>query len=665
MRRALAVAVVVGLLAAGLTAGEAPTPMDKGQVILSWDEFVKITGYDPTKGGPQTITVPWSEVEALLGVKIQGVAQATTIALPWKEFKTLLEWSIQQKEKPKAAPPTDFIIASTEYGGELADDGATLTLKAKIEVLKEEGWKKIPLLPATVALTKTTLPEGVYLHSSGDKYELLTDKTGSLDVEIAFSVAVEKEAGVNRVTFPRVAEGSSVLDLSVAREDVEVKVAQAQSLVAKSADGKTQVAAALPAGVPLTISWERALPKVEKAPTKLYAETQTLVAVAEGVLLCQETANINILHTGIRELTFKVPADTSVLDVSGTSVQDWRAAQDGALTVLFSKEIVGSQSVRITFERAATDSVEAPVIRPQGVEREKGFVGVVAVTNVEIAAGQVTGATSIDVRELPAELVAMTNQPILLGFRYVADTFALPLTIKKHAEVGVLVTIVDSALFTAMQLEDGRRMTKAVYSVRNNRNQFLRLKLPEDAEIWSAEVSGNTVSPAKDEQGNVLIPLVRSAAGARELAAFPVDLVYVQTPDKPVARRGTVRVDLPTVGAPSMHVMVNYYVPPDARYRKGWGRSPFAGPLRHVDDFTALATGPQAEVIRRDAANQVAQMQQQVEAQVDRQARKAGATPIRVRLPINGKLFRFEKILALPGDQLWFSVDYSGWEQPE
>jgi len=664
MRRIVAVAVVVGLLAAGATAGEAPKPMDKGQVILSWDEFVKITGYDPTKGGPQAITVPWSEVEALIGIKIQGVEKATTVNLPWQEFKALLEWSLKSKGA-KAPPPTDFIIASTEYGGELTDDGATLTLKAKIEVLREEGWTKIPLLPATVALTKTTLPDGVYLHSSGDKYELLTNKTGSLDIEIAFSVAVEKEAGVNRVTFPRVAEGSSVLDLSVAREDVEVKVAQAQSLVARSADGKTQVAAALPAGVPLTISWERALPKVEKAPTRLYAETQTLVAVAEGVLLCQETASINILHTGIRELKFDVPAGTSVLDVSGTSVQDWRTAQGGELTVLFSKEMIGSQSVQITFERPATDSVEAPVIRPQGVEREKGFVGVVAVTNVEIAAGQVTGATSIDVRELPAELVAMTNQPILLGFRYVADTFALPLTIKKHAEVGVLVTIVDSALFTAMQLEDGRRMTKAVYSVRNNRNQFLRLKLPEDAEIWSAEVGGNTVSPAKDEEGNVLIPLVRSAAGARELAAFPVDLVYVQTPDKPVARRGTVRVDLPTVGAPAMHVMVNYYVPPDARYRKGWGRSPFAGPLRHVDGFTTLATGPQAEVIRRDAANQVAQMQQQVEVQVDRQARKAGATPIRVRLPINGKLFRFEKILALPGDQLWFSVDYSGWEQPE
>ena len=663
MRRAVAMAVVVGLLVAAVgVAGEAPKAMDKGQVILSWDEFVKITGYDPTKPGQQAISVPWSEVESLIGVKIEGVAKATTINLPWKEFKTLLEWSARRKDKPKVAPPTDYIISSSEYGGSLTDDGATLTLKAKVEVLKEEGWKKIPFLPGTVALTKTTLPDGVFIHSAGDKYELLTEKTGSLDVTVEFSVAVEKEAGINRVTFQRVAMGSSVLDLSVAREDVDVKVTGAQSLVVKSAQGKTQVAAALPAGVPLAVSWERALPKVEKAPTKLYAETQTLVAVAEGVLLCQETVSFNILHTAVRELKLKVPAEASVLDVTGTSIQDWRVAQAGELAVILSKEAIGSQSVRITFERAATDSVEVPVIRPQGVEREKGFVGVVAMANVEIAAGAVTGATSVDARQLPAELVAMTNQPILLGFRYVADTFTLPLTIKKHAEVGVLVTIVDSALFTSMQLNDGRRMTKVVYSVRNNRNQFLRIKMPAKAEVWSVEVGGNTVAPAKDEQDNVLIPLVRSARGARELASFPVDIVYVETPDEPAPAKGTLRVELPTVDAPAMHVMVSYYLPAEGRYRGGWGKSAFSGPMRQVEEFTSLATGPEAQVVRRDAAQQVAQMQKQVESRIDAQARKAGATPIRVRLPINGTLFKFEKILALQRDPLWFQVAYSGWK---
>ena len=70
-----------------------------------------------------------------------------------------------------------------------------------------------------------------------------------------------------------------------------------------------------------------------------------------------------------------------------------------------------------------------------------------------------------------------------------ADTFDIPLAIKKHADVSVLVTIVDSAVVTTMQTIDGRRITKAIYNVRNNRQQFLRLTMPEGMEIWSASVS--------------------------------------------------------------------------------------------------------------------------------------------------------------------------------
>ena len=70
MRKAVAIMGVVGLLAAaGAVAGEAAKPRDKGEVVLSWDQFVKITGYDPATKGGQAVTVPWNEVQDLLGVK--------------------------------------------------------------------------------------------------------------------------------------------------------------------------------------------------------------------------------------------------------------------------------------------------------------------------------------------------------------------------------------------------------------------------------------------------------------------------------------------------------------------------------------------------------------------------------------------------------------------
>jgi len=673
MRQALAwlvgLGLTVGLAMAGEAVAGAPVLGDgKGQVILTWDEFVKITGYDPQRKGGQVLTIPWEEVEKLLDVKVEKVGKAVTVELPWNDFKALLEWSVQRKAAApvEVPPPTEYIIGSSDYTGNLTDDGAEFTLKLKVDILKKKGWKKIPVLPASVALMKATLPEGAYLNTAGESVEVLTEKSGPMELTLQFAVMVQKEAGTNRVNFPRVVVGSSVLDLTLARENVDVKVAGAQSQLTKTDKGATKVAAAIPSGLPVTISWERALPKIVPPPTKLYAETQTLVGVAEGVLLCQETINYNILHTPVRELKLEVPKEVSILTVTGESVVDWRVDDKGALAVTFRAEMIGAQALRVAYERAAKETVEAPVIRATGVEREKGYLGVVAVSNVEIESGQVTGATSIDPRQLPAELVAMTKAPILLAYRYVTDKFTIPLTIKKHGEVSVLVTIVDSALFTAMQLEDGRRMTKAVYSVRNNRNQFLRLQMPKGSEIWSVEVGGSPVAPAKDDKDNILIPLIRSASSAAELASFPVDLVYVEAPATAAPSRGTLKVELPRCDAPIMQVMVSFYLPAEGAY-KSWlfGESGFSGPLRVVKGFASMATGPKAEVVVVDAARQAVQLEQQAQTRADTAARAAGATPIRVRLPINGRLFKLEKILALPKDELWFEVRYRGWETPK
>jgi len=432
MKRTLQVLMAVFVAAAVPVLAQAPKLEEgRGQVTLSWNEFVKITGYDPAKKGAQVLTIPWKDVEDMLGVKVEQVGQKGMVDLPWKDFKALLEWSIKRKEaKEEAPPPTDYIVTSSRYVGKLTADRADFELTAKLNVLRKKGWKRIPVLPLTVALTKTTLEAGVFINSAGGAYELLTEKSGPIDVTVSFSVAVQKSAGINQVSFPRVLPGSSLVELTIAGKQVDVKVTGSQSLVSKTV-GDTAVG----------ISWERALPKVAAAPTKLYAETRTLVAVAEGLLLCQEVINYNILHTAVRELSLQVPTGASVLTVSGSNVQDWRVDADGKLQVVLRGEVIGSYVLRLTYEQAPKATAAAPVIHPAGIERERGYVGVVALTNVEIAPGKVVGATGIDVRQLPADIVAMTNQPILLAFRYLGSEFSIPLTIKKHAEVGVLVTI--------------------------------------------------------------------------------------------------------------------------------------------------------------------------------------------------------------------------------
>jgi len=660
--------VVVVVVSAAAYAGEAGKdgPLlsgDGGKVILDWKLFRELTKGERMGAEEPKIALPWKEVEDLLGVKVENVTGAE-LTLNWRQFKALLQWSVEKKRKAEVVPlPAEFVVAACDYAGMLREQGATFELTVQVDVLREEGWKRVPLLPATVALESAVLPPETYLNVHAGHYELLTRGKGRMEVKLKFAVAVAEQAGAYQVRFGTVPSSTTTLKLTVPREKVDVKVAGAQAVLPLEAKkGETVVGAALASGAPVHITWERALEAVEKVPPKIYAETRTLVAVGEGILTCRERIDLSILHTGIRSVNLSVPERVSVLEVTGAAVRDWHAAE-GKLEVRFAHEVIGSQSLSLTFERIEADQtrpVVVPVIGVTEAIRERGYLGVVALANVEISAPEHPGATSVDARELPADILQMTNQPVLLAFRYVGKDYRIPLAVRKHEDVKVLVTIVDSGILTVMQTMDGRRITKAIYNVRNNRNQFLRLALPAGAEVWSAMVAGRSVRPASDQENRVLIPLVRSGGANVELTSFPVELVYVEKQEQ-VGGKGEMKVELPRLSEPITHLMVQLYLPAEGSYRKGLLQGVgFEGPLRWVEQFSHIASAPPpAAQLAADA--QAKQLQEEVTRRMEAAAVAAGVTPIRVDLPIRGRLFRFEKILVFD-EALWIGFHYSGWE---
>ena len=637
---------------------------EKGKVVLDWELFRKLTAAERAAEGEPKLTLKWPDVEDLIGVKVEG-AKGAELTLDWRQFKALLKWSMEKKKKPAVKTPADYVIASSDYSGTLQKEGAVFELKMDIRVLKEEGWKRAALLPATVALSEAKLPEDCYLNVYGGKYEMLTTGKGAMSVTLKFAVAVTEQAGAYQVQFNTVPSGTSTLKLTVPRQKVDVTVAGAQAVLPmKGKADETVVGASLPSGAPVRITWERALEVVEKVPPKLYAETHTLVAVGEGILTCRERVNLNVLHTGIRSVSLTVPANVSVLEVTGTNVRDWRVT-DGKLDVRFARDVIGTSWLDLSYEQSPAKGETAPIapiIRVEEAVREKGYIGIVALANVEIKAPEHPGATRIDVRELPAEIMRMTNQPILLAFRYIGKELSIPLVAKKHEDVRVLLTIADSGVLTIMQTMDGRRITKVIYNVRNNRNQFLRLKLPQGAEVWNATVAGKSIRPALDEEGRVLIPLVRSGSARMELSSFPVELVYVEKQDD-IAASGKMRIELPQASEPVTHFMVQLYLPAEGSYTTGLlGSWSFEGPLRLVERFTSIVSAPPPPAEQVQAEVQAKQLQEQFTRRVEAEAAAAGVTPIRVRLPIRGKSFRFEKILVLD-EPLWIAFQYSGWEK--
>src|SRR5690606_22841970 len=101
------------------------------------------------------------------------------------------------------------------------------------------------------------------------------------------------------------------------------------------------------------------------------------------------------------------------------------------------------------------------------VTRQLGWVAVVARDTVELEpVMDAAGYTRVDMTELPAPLVGLAANPILLAYRQDRAGGELALLVRKLADVPVRPATIDSAAYTTLVTSEGARMTRAVYSVR-------------------------------------------------------------------------------------------------------------------------------------------------------------------------------------------------------
>ena len=572
----------------------------------------------------------------------------SVVSLPWQDFRALVEKGLAPAQ-PEDTAPQDFAIGRAALTGRLEGDSAVFTARLRVEVLKARGWVEVPLLPASYGLrsAKSGGKDAVVTVRNG-WFVLFSNVRGPVDLELEFAAPAFEKAGQNSITLQLPRAGAATLDFLVPGTAPLEVVAPGATQVREQprAEGRIISLLAPPSGT-LSLSWRAKVQGEEPAAQapRVYAEQQTLIGVGEGLISGSSTVNYSILHQGINKLRLSVPADVTVLEVSGQGLRGWTVEEKtGGARVLvadLSFAALGSYALKVQFERPlplGSSALELPLPGVLDVERAKGWVGVDARSNLELAAGAAREAQPVDVRELPAAITGQTDFPVLLGFRTRGAAPGIPLDVRQYPEVDMLVTIIDQLAATTVLTPDGRRMTQVVYAMRNNRAQYLRIKLPEGATPWSTFVGGRAVKPARAEDGRVLVPLARSQAAGGELARFAVEIVYVEDGDPPAGgARGRFDARLPVADVPATAVAWSVFVPAAAKIK---ARS-VQGSMRRVDAFTAVDAGG---VNVRDAN---ALVQQQAAATFAADAQGKGVQPVRVSLPLDGVPMYFEKLLVL------------------
>jgi len=570
-----------------MIATEGIAQTEKGsQVKISLKELKELLHVDTDE-----ISLTWDEFQQLVSqtgeeISISYTVENGRVILPRAQFEALLD-NMKPPQLSFLEPPAEYIITKAEYQGQIDEQGATFSALFYLEVFEKEdaGYLKIPFLPQSIALTEVLLDDKPVLVLEEDGwYSITTAESGQHLLKVSYFAPHNLGKSPQILNLSIIKTAITLFKLEIPLEEVDIDIPNAKQIDIVQQDSTTRVNAVLPATNTITVNAHRKYiatqdesgepREKEEIPAKIYAETLNLLSIEEDALRVHSRIKLNVLQKAVNSIEARMPDGYSILYVrksDGTELRDWQILETETGSVVripFEAPLEGSIAINILAERlfeteetvTSFNSFQIP-----GAIRETGFLGAEKKSTAEAIPTEHEGLDRIDIQDIPYELVNMSERPLLFGFRYLRHPFNLVMTITKHEELPVISTAIDMASVITVVLEDGKLLTKVVYTMRNTWKQFLELELPPDSEIWTVYVAGKRESSSKSAEGKFMIPLTRSEMQGEMLQSFTVDLMYYNK-SKPLSFVGSRKSHFPTADVMISKMIWSVYLPQKFRY---------------------------------------------------------------------------------------------------
>lgn len=168
---------------------------------------------------------------------------------------------------------------------------------------------------------------------------------------------------------------------------------------------------------------------------------------------------------------------------------------------------------------------------------------------MELVAKESGGLRRMDVREAAAITRSLAHFPLQAAFRYnrrATDAPKLNLEWTQFPDANILSAVAERATVTTLTTVEGKSLTEVTLRVRNHAQPFLKIVLPQGAQLLSAEVEGERVKPVGDGDGS-RVPLLR--AGLDSSRAYTVSFVYLNAGTR-FTKNGTYDMGLPKLDVP-------------------------------------------------------------------------------------------------------------------
>lgn len=255
-----------------------------------------------------------------------------------------------------------------------------------------------------------------------------------------------------------------------------------------------------------------------RAKTSIHSELFHLVSPGDGIMYASAAATFHISGAPADTFKFRVPAYLKQVEVTCADVDNWSREGD-VLTAKLTRRIMGDWTMLISYEQLLDyhgGELTIGEIETIGTESEMGFIVLAGPASLKAEEAEALPQTMIRIGkdEIPEGYSASLLSPVTAAWKYMRTPHTAKIRLTPLASESIIGQVVDFLSIESNITRDGASVTKARYSVKNARGQYLTLKLPEGAKLWAVNKLGEDGSkiaeiPSQFDGGLLLVPVER------------------------------------------------------------------------------------------------------------------------------------------------------------
>src|SRR5437762_8357616 len=472
-----------------------------------------------------------------------------TVTLSLAEFNRLTELA-SHKPKSTEGAPLPFVLSTAAFKLRVDDQSLTGTVDIAGSVL-EKGSIKVPLTSGLTILQAQQANNALPLLLDGATQTAILTGPAPFSVSLSVASPLTVEAGRASFIIPVPAASASLLTLDLPGNHANVRIEPGLVTSRTNLNGHTIVEATLEPGKPARVWWttREITAPVAQREVRFLSDIKSVVSVGDSQMRITALCDVTVIQGEAGEFRMPLPAGFELTEATGPTLDSF-ANDKGVLVLNVREPVRRNHQFLIALERANKETkVEAPVLALSGAQRETGELLVEGVGSMELTPTETGGLRRVDVHEVGAIARSLSRFPLQAAFRYqrrAGDTPKLQLEWTQFPDSSVLSAVAERATITTLTNIEGKSLTEVTLRMRNHAQPFVKVELPAGAQLLSADVEGERVSPVTGADGS-RVPLLR--AGFNPSSAYTVSFVYLSSGAR-FGKNGAYEMALPKLDIP-------------------------------------------------------------------------------------------------------------------